>query len=173
MFYYAQGNRSARVITQERLRYLFEYKDGALIWKRDTINTKAGDIAGGLNKASGYRSIGVDGVRYLLHRLIYLFHNNELPRCLDHIDCNPLNNHIENLRPTTHSQNQQNTKLRVDNKSGVKGVNWREDIGKYRTYISLKGKRILLGNFKDIKLAEKTVREARIKYHGEFANHGG
>lgn len=160
------------MITQKRVVELFDYSDGVFIWKKDTFNTMAGDIAGGLNRASGYWTIGVDGVRYLLHRLIYLYHNGDVPRCLDHIDCDPTNNKIENLRPTTHSQNQCNTKLRSDNKSGIKGVNWREDIRKYRTYVTVKGKRMLLGNFVDINEAEKVVRDARVKYHGPFANHG-
>lgn len=48
----------------------------------------------------------------------------------DHIDCDELNNTIENLRPATESQNKMNCKNRQLGKSGYRGVNITEQ-GKY------------------------------------------
>lgn len=53
-----------------------------------------------------------------LHRLIMDF-----PKCyVDHINHNPRDNRKCNLRLVTREQNQANTKLRIDNTSGTKGV---------------------------------------------------
>lgn len=43
---------------------------------------------------------------------------------VDHINHNSLDNRKHNLRFVTRSQNIQNSKLRKDNTSGVKGVHW-------------------------------------------------
>lgn len=48
----------------------------------------------------------------------------------DHIDCDELNNTIENLRPATESQNKMNCRNRQLGKSGYRGVNITEQ-GKY------------------------------------------
>ncbi|GAH20073.1 unnamed protein product, partial [marine sediment metagenome] len=43
---------------------------------------------------------------------------------IDHINRDGLDNRKCNLRPCTNSQNQKNSKLRKDNKSGLRGVRW-------------------------------------------------
>ena len=84
---------------------------------------------------------------------------------IDHIDHNPSNNMIENLRTVTHKENCQNRTLRKDNKSGKSGVVFNR--GKWEVYLSNK----YIGNFKNIKdaIIAKEKAEKENCYH---KNHG-
>lgn len=59
-----------------------------------------------------------------IHRIIWQLFYGTIPQGLvvDHIDGNPLNNEISNLRLITQAENRRNTKKSVKNKSGVSGV---------------------------------------------------
>jgi hypothetical protein len=87
----------------------------------------------------------------------------------DHKDGNGLNNQRHNLRIATTAQNNQNTKLRKDNKSGVRGVSWHKGIGKWHAQISLDGNIKSLGYFSYLKAAQQARAQAEIMYHGEFS----
>jgi hypothetical protein len=159
------------MITQELIKKYFNYKDGRLIWSKTTSRLSvAGTEAGTINKR-GYRQICFINKIYKEHRLIYLYHYGHLPKLIDHIDGNKLNNKIENLRPATVSQNAYNAKLKSTNKSGVKGVSWDTKSNKWRAQCSLNGKAQLLGFYDTISNAKFVVEEYRNKYHKEFARH--
>jgi hypothetical protein len=151
-----------------KLHSLFEYKDGDLIWK--VKNTK-GKIAGSL-KPTGYTVIEVDGKNIMAHRLVWIMHNGNFEGYIDHIDGNRSNNRIENLRVVDRTKNQWNRKISHNNPIGVKGVRFRKDSNKFEARLTVNGKRMVLGSFKDLELAQLVVMEARNKYHKEFANHG-
>jgi len=87
----------------------------------------------------------------------------------DHVDTNGLNNQRNNLREATKSQQMMNQNLRINNKSGYKGVYWYKNSGKWRAQISLNYKHIYLRSFENIKDAAKAYNKAAIKYFGEFA----
>jgi len=147
----------------------FEYKNGNLYWKINRSMMKVGDQAGNINDR-GYSYVGINNRKYSTHRIIFLMHYGYMPECIDHIDGNKANNNIKNLRLATVSQNNQNVKIRKDNKTGIKGVS--KDRGMFRVCVSVKGKNKHCGYFDDIELAELVAIEARNKFHGEFANHG-
>ena len=156
-----------------RLRFLFDYKDGKLYWKNPTSNrVKRGDIAGSLT-TNGYYTIRYDGVSRMLHRVIWDFHNEE--GCsgflIDHIDRNPLNNRIENLRKCNYSENAGNSSRHKDNTSGMKGVHIHSD-GRYRSQISIGGKRIHLGLFGTSEEAHAAYCEASNRIFKQFSNGG-
>lgn len=88
---------------------------------------------------------------------------------IDHRDRNTLNNKRENLRFATKSQNQANQKIRSDNTSGFKGVNWRKDIAAWAARVSVMNKRIHLGHFPTAEAAARAYDTAAQKHFGEFA----
>lgn len=88
---------------------------------------------------------------------------------VDHIDRNPLNNTLPNLRICTKQTNAINTAVRVDNRTGYKGVSYHKKGEKFRAYIVINGKQIHLGLFDTAEqAAQKYIDVARILY-GEFS----
>lgn len=160
------------MITRELLLELFEYREGELFWKKKTSNKSRiniGDKVGFLK--NGYLVAGIDGRLYKNHNLIYLMHHGELPDIVDHIDGNSLNNKIENLRPVTINQNNQNRKKPKNNSSGVKGINWDKQSQSWKVGLMKDKKSIHLGYYMDFDEAVKVITEARNEYHGNFAKH--
>lgn len=98
---------------------------------------------------------------YKLHRWIL-----DTPKNMqvDHKNHNTLDNTRENIRNCKKWENGQNKKLQPNNKSGVRGVHWQESKKRWIAAMKIKGKRIHVGNFIDLKDAEKAMIEARLKY---------
>lgn len=86
---------------------------------------------------------------------------------IDHNDGSTLNNRRRNLRHSTRSQNIANSKLRVDNTVGFKGVYRRKN--RWSAQITKNGERLYLGSFKTPKLAHQAYIEAAQTLFGEFA----
>lgn len=151
-----------------------EYRDGELWWKAKGIGRRRYIPIGTLDKRHGYLRMSIHKgdkhKSYLVHRIIFLMHNGYLPEVVDHIDGNPLNNKIENLRAASLSQNQQNAKLAKTNTSGLKGVHFDKRDKVWIVQIWANGKRIN-HRHKDCITAEQDARELREKYHGAFARH--
>lgn len=59
-----------------------------------------------------------------IHRLLgeHFINNDNNLRCIDHIDRNPANNSLENLRWVSYSDNNKNKNMYKNNKSGYTGV---------------------------------------------------
>ena len=81
-----------------------------------------GEPAGGIS--SGYGALRIGGKYHSIHRIIWTMFHGDIGSGLvvDHIDGNPLNNRLANLRVITQSQNSRNTKRLKSNTSGVVGV---------------------------------------------------
>lgn len=157
-------------MTQEYANSLFKYKDGKLFWKvTRSVNSFAGKEAGSM--IGPYKSVMVDGKNWRVHRIIFLMHHGYLPKMIDHINTDKLDNRIQNLRPSDEKTNLFNVGRRKDNTSGVKGVSWDKNRGKWVVRISLNKKihQWYVGCFDS---ACTIAKEAREKLHGEYANHG-
>jgi len=157
-------------LTQKYLKEIFDYKDGFLYWKVSlNLHIKIGSKAGSLHH-TGYYNIGINGEKYLTHRLIYLYFNKTLPKMLDHIDNNRSNNKIENLRSSTRSENNRNAKKWKKSTSSIyKGVSWYRN-KKWISYINFNKKRFHLGYFTNEIDAAKAYNIKAIELFGEYAN---
>jgi hypothetical protein len=125
-----------------------------------------GPISGSVSR--GYRVISLDGRRYHAHRLAWLHQYGAWPKgMLDHINGNPMDNRIENLReasPGTNSENQR--RARRDNKSsGLLGVSWHEGTKSWRAKIQHNWRCISLGLYKTKEDAHKAYIEAKRRIH--------
>lgn len=162
------------MLAQERLKELMHYNPdtGVFTWLKSRGGAvKAGDIAGVLHH-DGYILIKINGKIYLAHRLAWLYKTGCCPAdMVDHINQNKADNRWCNLREATRSQNAQNTGLQVNNTSGVRGVDWCKQEGKWRVRCTLDGKRYNLGLYDDLKTAAAVASNARKKLYGEFASH--
>ena len=154
------------MITQEQLLNAFEYKDGNLYWKIAKQKTVIGKIAGS-KLPNGYFHFQLNGKFILHHRAIFLMHYGYLPKFIDHIDGNPSNNRIENLREVTASQNCWNQKYK-GSASGVKGVTWNKQDKRWQSQIRANGKKFYLGKFVNLDDAIVAYKNAAKKLHGEY-----
>jgi hypothetical protein len=155
------------------IQQLLRYEDGKLYWrKKVSRKINIGDEAGTFRKTDGYRQIMINFQVYRTHRLVYLYHFGYIPEILDHINQNPSDNRIENLRPATRTENAYNCKIRPDNTSGVKGVTWDKTKKKWVARVYADQKCVNLGRFVEKESAINAVKLARIKHHGMFASEG-
>lgn len=143
-----------------------EYRDGKLFWKvSPKYDIPAGSEAGCLT-TGGYTEVGYAGKHYLRHRIIYFMHTGDWPKLIDHVDTNPSNDHIDNLRPSNKSLNGHNS-----NKSrGIvpfRGVSLGKNANTFAAYLKFNRKRKFLGYFKSAEEAShayETYRKEVVSY---------
>ncbi len=167
--------------SQQMLRLLFDYdaERGVLIWRfraRGDFQTNQpfkrwnsifpGKDAG-WKRADGYRAVKINGREHLTHRLIWIWHNGDIPDGLeiDHEDRNRGNSKVSNLSPATRSQNQKNASMRKDNASGVRGIHWHKVAGKWCVQIYSDKKCAVREYFSELSDAISCVNENRIKFN--------
>ena len=104
------------------------------VWNKahGPVRRNAGDVAGKLYYCSGEKRkhekhmgrVTYSGKTYPIHRVIWTLEVGEIPDefIIDHIDGNPFNNTLENLRCIHSFDNPRNAKKRKDNKTGLTGV---------------------------------------------------
>jgi hypothetical protein len=152
----------------EVLRSLLDYnpETGELRWKVNrSQRVKAGDIAGYTHY--GYRKIGILGFHYFAHRVIYsLYHGCEVPTdaMIDHLNGNPCDNRISNLRIATCSENCLNISRKRNNRSGHTGIGWMVANEKWRARVTIGGTQHYLGLF-DTKEEAIAARERAEQEH--------
>jgi len=183
-------------INIETLEQLLSYdpETGILTWKErplelcssagtmKTFNTRwAGKEAGAISNThpeliNGYykKQLAIRGKQYRAHRVAWALHHKQWPSDqIDHINGNPLDNRIENLRVVSMATNNKNKRMPSHNTSGFIGVTKNNNKTKWRAQIvdSNTGKLIYLGEFSNIEDAVAARAAADIEY-GYHENHG-
>lgn len=146
---------------------------GAVSWNYDyDPNSKPLRNPAGFINNSGYVRIGVGGGEVFAHRLAYkAMTGHEVPdgMDIDHINGDRTDNRWVNLRVVSRSQNNMNAKIRVDNKSGVKGVTFDKRRGKWAAEIRANNKKIFLGRFDTIEEAAEKRKLAESEMFGQYS----
>ena len=105
------------------------------------------------------------------HRVAWLLGTGAWPEhYIDHINGDPADNRLVNLRDVTHQVNMRNQKMRSTNKSGVTGVMWSPALQRWRADIYA-GRPYHLGYFDTIEEAAAARRGAKVVL-GFSARHG-
>ena len=134
-------------------------------WAVRKSNKLVGSLAGHADSL-GYWRIKIKGKSYRAHRLAWLYVNGELPSIIDHIDGNPKNNAIANLRSGENGINQQNVRrAQRNNTSGFLGVHKRTDSKTYRVCISVNGELRYFGGYKSPEEAHEAYIEKKRQLH--------
>lgn len=167
--------KTLKLPTQDELRRLFTYDpERGLLRNRIKRGTAAvGEVAGTVN-SNGYRQVGSS--KYLMHRLIWVYHNGQIPanRFIDHINHNRADSRIENLRLVKYSDNSKNISPQTNTRSGITGVTRLKDAPRRKQWwarIKVDGKTVSLGTFETVQEAA-LARESAIANFGFHRNHG-
>jgi hypothetical protein len=140
--------------------------DGELYWVNSgPTNRRKLDIPAGFLMNSGYRYIKLKQRRVPYHHVIWFIHYNYFPSKLDHVDRNPLNNRIENLRLVSDKQNCQNRSKTKGKSSKYLGVTFHKTSGKFLARIKQKS----LGYFNTEKEAGVAYAKASRVLYGDYA----
>jgi hypothetical protein len=167
--------RSRWPIDLRRLRadILYDPETGKFTRKRFMRGRRGGVPAGApcdFPTTWGYRKVVYRQVRYPAHRLAwYYVHGYWPPDAIDHINRDPADNRLANLRLADACQNSANSRARRNSKSGVPGVRWVESKWHWRAMIQWRRKRYELGCFESREEAVAARRAAEASFYGEFA----
>jgi len=121
-----------------------------------------------------YWCIRLTGSIYLAHRMAWLlaYGVDPWPDEIDHIDGDPMNNRIANLRIATRSQQSSNSRRQVQGTiAGVKGVTPNGRSNGYDARITVNGTTHYIGHYPSIEEAAEARRKAAIRLHGAFHRH--
>lgn len=151
----------------------FEYKDGCLYWRESGKGRKADRSFGCVCKKWGYVIGRFNQKTIRAHRVIWEIFNGEIPEGMqiDHINHIRHDNRVENLRLVSNQENCKNISMQKNNTSGVTGVCWSKQKGKWMAKIKVDYKTINLGLYSDIEKAVEARKKAEIKY-SFHKNHG-
>ena len=158
---------------EEEYRVIKEYENYEISNFGNVKNIKTGNILKP-NFPKGYPSVSLwknnKGCSKKIHRLVaqeFLPNiNNKV--LIDHIDRNPLNNNISNLRWASHAENKMNVGIKRNNTSTKTGVYFDKSRNKWRVIISINGFSKQIGRYDTFDEAVRVRQEQEEIYYKEF-----
>ena len=138
--------------TAALLRTLFHYNQetGIFIRKVKTSPRSKVGVPMGTQSGSGHLQIRFNGAKHLAHRLAWLYVHSKWPeQNIDHINGDPADNRIANLRDVSASINAQNQRsaTKKNKRSMLLGAHFHAQSGKFLAHIRLNGVARHLGSF--------------------------
>ncbi len=103
-----------------------------------------------LKGSSAYMGVSKNLLAHRVAFFLYHGHYPVWPNSVDHINHDGCDNRIVNLREVTAREQSANTRLSKANTSGVKGVSFLKDRGKWRASANIDGRKVNLGTFLNI-----------------------
>lgn len=156
-------------LTAERLRAISAYNPvtGSFVWTTSRRGVRPGAVVGGAERKDGYCRAKIDGKRFYVHRLVWLYVHGQWP-CgeIDHINGNREDNRLCNLRDVQGRGNQENRRrANKSNNCGVLGVSFSAERSKYAAQIHVNRRRIFLGRYASAEQAHKVYLDAKRRLH--------
>ena len=151
--------------SQEYLRGIFHYDPdtGVLVGKQSRGNRKAGRPVGH-SCTNGYLQVRLNGRNLSVARIIWIIVHGTTPEQIDHINRIRTDNRIANLRAACQTTNARNKRLARNNTSGIAGVHFDAQSGRWKARIGVGAGRRTLGLFKTKELAIEARRAAESEY---------
>lgn len=163
---FVNGRQKLKLPPLEILNWIFRYDESTgKLYRIRSSNGKLCEPEREITYVSkGYLVVGItdsNGLQkwFKVHQLIYFIVSRVEPLSIvDHKDGDPLNNLFSNLRLATDSDNQRNRGMQRNNTSGVTGITWHKQTGKWQAQANdNNGKQKHLGLFIDIEEAAAVV----------------
>jgi hypothetical protein len=119
----------------------------------------------------GYRKGRINEAYCKAHRVIWAMQTGAWPSGkIDHVNNNPRDNRMENLREASDAENARNRKSHTGSSSKYLGVSKIKNKGTWRAAIYIDGRLNFLGVFSCEIAAAKAYDEQAKKHFGKFAN---
>ena len=163
-------------MTSSELKEIIEYNalTGKFMWKtiqgkgHYTLKKSNTELVG---YGTVYKQVSINGKKYRLHQLAFLYVHGYIPKMIDHINGDGGDNRLSNIRDVASIDNQRNLSKAKNNTSGTTGVYWNKHKQKWDASIQVYGKKINLGRFSTKEQAIDSRKEGEVKY-GFHDNHG-
>ena len=136
--------------TEEQQRLLVDYIRSRYTYdaERGVVRNRKGQVIKGFNDKDGYLLLDMwlaDGRHTIkLHQIVWVLNYGTFPAMIDHINGNPKDNRVENLREVTPSENDMNRvwAWKPNAKTGLPGVSKSGN----RLVIKVQGKQYIFRN---------------------------
>jgi hypothetical protein len=156
------GKPFTKELVSEYISY--DADNGTFTRKKTSGSKKHGTPVGCQNNR--YLEMNICGKKIRGHQLAWLLTYGYIPKTIDHINGNGMDNRLCNLREVTQQQNLHNQrKPPKHNTTGYMGVSFFKAGNKFAAHINLNGKKRHLGYFNDASIAHQAYLSAKRELH--------